>query len=125
MTDGSKTGAEDSAMAGPLLVASAVSGGVRVLTVSGEIDHHTGGTLREALGASGTAHPRVVADLRRVSFMDSSGINILISAHRSLTEAGGWLRLAAPSAPVLRTVQIVGLDAVIDCHPTVDQALDR
>ncbi|MER8059116.1 STAS domain-containing protein [Streptomyces sp. NPDC094022] len=55
--------------------------------------------------------------------MDSSGINILISAHRALTGAGGWLRLAALSAPVLRTVQIVGLDTVIDCHPTLDQAL--
>ncbi|TXJ77513.1 anti-sigma factor antagonist [Streptomyces lavendulae] len=59
----------------------------------------------------------------RNRFMDSSGINILISAHRALTKAGGWLRLAALSAPVLRTVQIVGLDTVIDCHPTVDQAL--
>lgn len=59
----------------------------------------------------------------RNRFMDSSGINILISAHRALTGAGGWLRLAALSAPVLRTVQIVGLDTVIDCHPTLDQAL--
>ncbi|MYU62861.1 anti-sigma factor antagonist, partial [Streptomyces sp. SID69] len=86
-------------------------------------DHHTGDTLREALGACTTDPPRVVADLHRVSFMDSSGINILISAHRALTEAGGWLRLAALSAPVLRTVQIVGLDTAIDCHPTLDQAL--
>ncbi|MER8073848.1 MULTISPECIES: STAS domain-containing protein [unclassified Streptomyces] len=123
MTEGAKAGTQEGAAAGPLLVASSMTGGVRVLSVSGEIDHHTGDTLREALGACTTDPPRVVADLHRVSFMDSSGINILISAHRALTGAGGWLRLAALSAPVLRTVQIVGLDTVIDCHPTLDQAL--
>ncbi|WP_346352805.1 STAS domain-containing protein, partial [Streptomyces sp. SID69] len=85
MTEGAKAGTQEGAAAGPLLVASSMTGGVRVLSVSGEIDHHTGDTLREALGACTTDPPRVVADLHRVSFMDSSGINILISAHRALT----------------------------------------
>ncbi|MEU5798806.1 STAS domain-containing protein [Streptomyces sp. NPDC047813] len=123
MTEGAKAGTQEGTAAGPLLVASSTNGGVRVLTVSGEIDHQSGGTLREALGACTTDHPRVVADFHRVSFMDFSGINILIGAHRALTEAGNWLRLAALSAPVLRTVQIVGLDSVLDCHTTLDQAL--
>ncbi|MFE5038881.1 STAS domain-containing protein [Streptomyces sp. NPDC056683] len=55
--------------------------------------------------------------------MDSSGINILITAHRTLSEAGGWLRLAAPTGPVMRTISIVGIDTIIDCHETLSQAL--
>ncbi|MFI7293605.1 hypothetical protein [Streptomyces sp. NPDC050121] len=35
----------------------------------------------------------------------------------------GWLRLAGAQEPVLRLLEIVGLDKVIGCHPTVDQAL--
>ncbi|MFJ5560756.1 STAS domain-containing protein [Streptomyces sp. NPDC093250] len=66
-----------------------VTDGIHVLTVAGEIDHQTGGTLHQALNVSGTARPRVVVDLARVTFMDSSGINVLIIAHRALTEAGG------------------------------------
>ncbi|MFI9809154.1 STAS domain-containing protein [Streptomyces sp. NPDC052301] len=97
--------------------------GIRVLTVAGEVDHDTGGQLRQALEAPGTARPRVVVDLRQVTFMDSSGINILLIAHRDVTGAGGWLRLAAPTETVLRTLQLVGVDEVIPCRPTLSDAL--
>lgn len=109
---------------GQLPVVSTAGEGVRVVTLSGEIDHQTGGPLRQALEVTGTAGPRVVLDMRGVGFMDSSGINILIAAHHALTEAGGWLRLAAPTPAVLRTIQIVGLDTVIACHPSLRQALN-
>ncbi|WP_372443916.1 STAS domain-containing protein [Streptomyces adelaidensis] len=79
--------------------------------------------LRQALDAPDTARPRIVVHLGRVTFMDSRGIDIFIAAHRATTEAGGWLRLAAPTAPVMRTLQIVGADAVIDCRETLRQAL--
>ncbi len=55
--------------------------------------------------------------------MDSSGINILIAVHRTFAEAGGWLRLAGAAPPVLRIIQLVGIDGIITCHPTVQQAL--
>ncbi|MFF2205071.1 STAS domain-containing protein [Streptomyces sp. NPDC058145] len=58
-----------------------------------------------------------------MTFMDSTGINILIAAHRALTQAVGWLRLARPTGAVLRTLLLVGLDTVIDCHETLHQAL--
>ncbi|MEU2425571.1 STAS domain-containing protein [Streptomyces sp. NPDC007851] len=53
----------------------------------------------------------------------STGINIFVAAHRTLTEAGGWIRLGAPTEAVMRTLQIVGVDAVIDCRETLRQAL--
>ncbi|MGW0032778.1 hypothetical protein ACWDXD_23500 [Streptomyces sp. NPDC003314] len=42
----------------------------------------------------------------------------------SLTEAGGWPRLAGTAGAVTRTVGIVGLDTGIDCRPTLARALD-
>ncbi|MFC8177185.1 STAS domain-containing protein [Streptomyces sp. NPDC013012] len=66
----------------------------------------------------------MIADMRQVAFMDSSGINILITAHRTLSEAGGWLCLAGTTTAVMRTISIVGLDTVIDCHDTITQALN-
>lgn len=42
----------------------------------------------------------------------------------AVRDAGGWLRLAGPTEPVLRTMRLVGLDQIIDCHPTVHHALD-
>jgi stage II sporulation protein AA (anti-sigma F factor antagonist) len=109
---------------GQLSVVATASEGVRVVTLSGEIDHQTAGPLRQALEATGTAGLRIVLDMRGVTFMDSTGINLLVAAHQALTEAGGWLRLAAPTPAVLRTIQIVGLDTVIACHPSLRQALN-
>ncbi|MDI1457029.1 STAS domain-containing protein [Streptomyces sp. ATE26] len=109
--------------AGQLSIVATATDGIHVLAVAGEIDHHTGDTLSQALDFSGASRPRVVVDLRQVAFMDSSGINILIAAHRALTAAGGWIRLASPTGAVMRTLELVGLDTVIDCRETLDQAL--
>ncbi|MGW3142154.1 STAS domain-containing protein [Streptomyces sp. NPDC001139] len=106
-----------------LSVVTATTDGIRVLRLTGEIDHDTGVILRHALEAADGARPRTVLDLSRLTFMDSTGINILIAAHRSHLQAGGWLRLAAPSGSVRRTLQIVGVDDVIDCRETLHQAL--
>ncbi|MDT9686213.1 STAS domain-containing protein [Streptomyces sp. TRM76323] len=116
-------GTEQAEQPDQLSVVSTTTDGVRVLTLAGEIDHHTGDRLRRALDTSGVPRPRVVLDLGRVTFMDSSGINLLIAAHHAVTGAGGWLRLAAPTEPVLRTIRLVGLDTVIDCCPTLHQAI--
>ncbi|AIV38726.1 anti-sigma factor antagonist [Streptomyces sp. CCM_MD2014] len=90
---------------------------------AGEIDHDSGDALRRALDARDDPRPRIVVDMRQVTFMDSSGINIFIAAHRAVSEAGGWLRLAAPGETVRRTLSLVGVDAVIDCRDTLRQAL--
>lgn len=98
--------------------------GIHVVTLSGEIDHSVADVLSEALAPrADDAAPRIVVDLGGVTFMDSSGINVLVLVHRSVTQAQGWLRLAAAQDPVLRVIRLVGLDTAIACHPTVRQAL--
>jgi stage II sporulation protein AA (anti-sigma F factor antagonist) len=97
--------------------------GIRVLTLTGEIDHHTGDHLHRALDITGAVRPRIVIDMCQVTFMDSTGINILIADYRAVTEAGGWLRLAGPTDSVLRVLHIVGVDDIIQCHPTLHEAL--
>jgi stage II sporulation protein AA (anti-sigma F factor antagonist) len=111
------------AQAEQLSVRSTEVGGVRLLTLAGEIDHATGGPLRTALLERAEVSPHVVVDLGRVTFMDSSGINVFIAAHHALSAAGGWLRLAAAGNEVLRTLRIVGVDMVITCPATVEEAL--
>ncbi|MFJ7147044.1 STAS domain-containing protein [Streptomyces sp. NPDC100445] len=123
MAEAETTGTEQAGRTEQLSALTTVTEGIRVVTLAGEIDHATGETLRGALGSCDGSGSRVVADLSRVTFMDSSGINIFIAAHRALTEAGGWLRLAAPGESVMRTLSIVGVDAVIDCRDTLDHAL--
>ncbi|MEU0054216.1 STAS domain-containing protein [Streptomyces sp. NPDC006309] len=123
MAEREMTDSEHAAQYGQLSVVSTSTDGIRVVTLAGEIDHHTGDALRQALDATDVPRSRIVVDLGQVTFMDSSGINILIAAYRALGEAGGWLRLAAPTESVMRTLQIVGVEAVIDCRETLHEAL--
>ncbi|MGW1065217.1 STAS domain-containing protein [Streptomyces aureus] len=107
-----------------MTVTSANSGDVVVLTVSGEIDQATVRPLVDGLDLGPLAgRPQVVVDLERVSFMDSSGINTLLTAHRGFTRAQGWLRLAGVPASVHRTLRAVGVDEVIPSYATLHEAL--
>lgn len=107
-----------------LSVVSTITDGIRVLTVAGEIDHDTAQPLRQALDLSRLGSPpRVVIDMRQVTFMDSAGINLLVTARRATTGQHGWLRLAGAPESVMRTLRIVELDTIIDCHPTLRDAL--
>jgi stage II sporulation protein AA (anti-sigma F factor antagonist) len=107
-----------------LSVTSTFIDDVTVVTVTGEIDHHPVDSLRRALTPpGGSAAPRTVADFGGVTFVDSGGITVLIAAHEAHGEHG-WLRLAGVRPSVLRVLQLVGLDSLIDCHPTLRGALD-
>jgi stage II sporulation protein AA (anti-sigma F factor antagonist) len=98
--------------------------GVRVVTLRGEIDHDVQDVLSQALlGGQSAVPPRIVADLSGVTFMDSSGINVFVAAHQQVSVADGWVRIAGAQESVLRVLQLVGVDTVIPCHPTTEQAL--
>ncbi|MEU6589614.1 STAS domain-containing protein [Streptomyces sp. NPDC046881] len=106
-----------------LSVTRSVVDGVTVVTVVGEVDHHTSGALRRALTPADPDGARTVADLSGVPFMDSSGINVLIAGHQAHAPTG-WLRLAGVRRPVLRTLEIVGLTPLLPCYPSVGDALE-
>ena len=88
-------------------ITSETSGDDVTLTVGGEIDVNTCGQLQEALVALPGRH--VALDLSGVGFIDSSGLRSIIAGHRSISEAGGSLRIVALSAPARRLLEITGL----------------
>ncbi|WP_308013551.1 STAS domain-containing protein [Streptomyces beigongshangae] len=109
---------------GRLSVEQSAVDGIRVVTVRGEIDHTVKDVLGEALLPPGAAAgTRTVVDLSGVTFMDSSGISVLIGAYQALSDTEGWLRIAGAQEGVLRILQIVGLDTLIECHPSLREAL--
>ena len=75
--------------------------------VSGEIDAHTAPLLAEALATLPAG--LVTIDVAGVSFMDSSGLRVLMEAAVRAREAGGDLVVARPTAGIVRLVEISGL----------------
>ena len=99
------------------------AGGLPVLVVSGEIDVYTSPTLREHLvEAVGEEHPTVVLDLRAVTFLDSTGLGVLITGLKRCRSAGGELHIVTTQPNVLKVLEITGLDEVFRIHQTVEEA---
>jgi anti-sigma B factor antagonist len=97
-----------------------------VVTVSGEVDMATGPTLRDdLLGVLARGGHRVVLDLSKVTFMDSSGLGALLGGHRRARLLDGEIRLAAPSARVLEILRLTNLDRVFDLYLTVAAAAEH
>jgi anti-anti-sigma factor len=65
---------------------------------------------------------RIVVDLGGLTFCDSIGLSALVDAHRHCHQAGGYLRLAAATPFLLRTLAVVGLLRRLPVYPTVQAA---
>jgi anti-sigma B factor antagonist len=80
-----------------------------VLAVSDEVDLATVPALRSALEAAfDSGAPEVWIDLTRTTFMDSSGLQAVFSAHARTQDAGRKLEIVCPPGPVRRLFDIVG-----------------
>jgi anti-sigma B factor antagonist len=82
------------------------------VTISGEIDIATSPAMGDALAAGrGPAHLEV--DMSAVTFMDASGIGVLLAARQRAVDGGGSLTVRAPSWAVRRVTGILGLDELL------------
>ncbi|MFI0240617.1 STAS domain-containing protein [Streptomyces sp. NPDC016845] len=98
--------------------------GVVVLTVAGELDHHTAPEVTQVLQQTPfTPDTPVVLDLAGLTYCDSTGITVLVSAYNRSRESGTPLVLAAVRDDLMRVLQIVGLDQIFTFRPTVDEAV--
>lgn len=87
-----------------------------VLEVSGELDPHTAVELATALDDL-TARDdltRVVLDLAKIGFIDSSGLRVILSADQNLKAKGARLTLRNPSDAVRRLFEITDLMSHLD-----------
>jgi anti-sigma B factor antagonist len=93
--------------------------GRAVVTVRGEIDISTADAFWSAVDRACALSPRLVIDLTGTEFMDSTGLAVLVRAHRRVERSpdGLVVRVSATS-PVRKVMAITGLDRLV----TVDSA---
>ncbi len=95
-----------------------------IVSVEGDLDIATAGDLRSAVQSAIDAHgPWLILDFSALDFMDSSGLNAVISAYRLVRERGGSLALAAPNERVTKVIRLVGLHRQLPVHRTVAAAV--
>ncbi len=99
-------------------------GGLTVLSPSGRLNMTSAIDLRETIGAvvsAGDVH--IVVDLSDIEFIDSSGLGGLISGLKTAREAGGDLRISAPSEQVQLVLQLTNLGRVLVHYDDTEAAL--
>jgi anti-anti-sigma factor len=95
-----------------------------VLSLEGEIDLHVGPRVAASLNAMIKEKPaRLVVDLARVSYIDSSGLAVLIEGMQNVEAYGGKFVLAGLQESVRPIFEIARLDQVFIIFPHVDAAL--
>lgn len=100
-------------------------GDCAVLRVGGEVDVHTASTLREGLIdllAIGVRH--VVIDTCDVTFLDSTGLGVLVGGHKRLRAHGGSLALASGQEHIVRLLLLTGLTRFFPPYATVAEAIE-
>jgi anti-sigma B factor antagonist len=105
-------------------IGTSVVDGRTVVQVVGEIDVYTAPQLRERLDAEIDAgRYDLVVDLTGVSFMDSTGLGVLVGRLKQIRLNDGSMRLVCSHDRVLKVFVITGLDKVFAIYPTVGEAV--
>jgi anti-sigma B factor antagonist len=104
--------------------AIAVSSHPNVLSLEGEIDLHVSPrvsvSLRQMIGKK---PKQLVVDLSRVTYLDSSGLAVLIEGMQNVEQYGGKFAIVGVQETVRSIFDIARLDQVFRIFPDVDAAL--
>lgn len=98
--------------------------GIAVLAPRGPIDVGRALELRNLIAAAiEPAGARLLVDLTEVTLIDSSGVGIFVTAHRTAEAAGAQFALANPVGPVGRVFEMTRTNKLLRIYPTLDEGL--
>lgn len=98
--------------------------GVTVVAVRGELDALTVPRLAEAIGRCLAEVPMgLIVDLEEMTFMSSTGAGALVGAGNSARSSGKRFAVAAQNFTVSRTLNMLGVDELLELYPTVHAAM--
>ena len=87
--------------------------------IEGDLDHHTAKGIREALDEAVTLNmpDELNLNFSRVTFMDSSGIGLVMGRYKLLSKSGGRLKISGMSPQIFKVMKLSGIEklAVLEC----------
>ncbi len=96
-----------------------------IVKIYGELDHHASVGIRESvdreLGRTGARN--VAFDLSRVTFMDSSGIGVIMGRCKVTKSLGGRVIVYGASGDVKRIIEMSGIDAIARVADSVEDGM--
>lgn len=96
-----------------------------IVRLQGELDHHTAekvkSHLEEQIAMNTFMH--LLINLSELTFMDSSGLGVLIGRYKQIMERGGQMVVSDVHPSIYRIFEMSGLFKIISVHPSENEAL--
>lgn len=100
-----------------------IEGKTMIISIFGEIDHHTARDIRAKVDALiMSARPKEIAlDLSCISFMDSSGLGLIMGRYALAREIDAEICVLRPTDAVARIILMAGLDKIVPIKRSLDE----
>lgn len=107
-------------------ISSKRQGDTSIVSISGELDHHTAANAREELSKiiEDESIKNMVIDLSKLSFMDSSGIGVFIGRYKVLSKRNGIMAAYGLSGHIRKIWELSGLYKIIEIYEDLQDSLD-
>ncbi|MGM8211669.1 anti-sigma F factor antagonist [Virgibacillus sp. W0430] len=98
---------------------------VLVVRLAGELDHHEANYLREEWQNTLYNNPvkHIILNLEAVTFMDSSGLGVILGRYKEVLQLGGEMIVCSISPPIARLFEMSGLFKIIRNEDSEESAL--
>ena len=97
-----------------------------IASLGGELDHHSAKKVKDMLEAAiiNKAAQNLVFDLTNLTFMDSSGIGVIIGRYKLIKSLGGNVCIASNNSSINRLISLSGLMRLMEVYETADLATE-
>ncbi len=102
-----------------------IIGNSLIVKLKGELDHHSSESTRMKIDSNfnGKNLINMIMDLNELTFMDSSGIGLIMGRYKNVTERNGQLIIVCKNNVINRILDMSGLLNIIKLHEDLDTAI--
>ena len=100
-------------------------GSVLVISIAGELDQHSADYIRQKIDAQmiRSTTRNIVFDLSKISFMDSSGIGVIMGRFKNIQQLGGKAALAGGAPQIRRIFEMAGILRLMPIYEDMNSAV--
>jgi stage II sporulation protein AA (anti-sigma F factor antagonist) len=102
-----------------------IHGSILLVRLSGELDHHAAGKMRSQLEElmKDQRIKHLVLNLKQLSFMDSSGLGVILGRYKQLSSKNGQMVVCSMSPTVYRLFELAGMFKILTVKESEEEAL--
>ena len=93
-----------------------IKGEVMKARLSGELDHHSAADIRNEIDAAAELNmpSQLILDFENITFMDSSGIGLVLGRYRNLSKRGASLSIVGTSPQIYKVMKLAGIERLAE-----------